>query len=84
MKGKQKIQVDGGEDFFCFALHSYLLEPEGEPAIVPVREEEEEDESLFIYAYNLPQDLTVFHRSDSGGRENYKIRACCRRLHITH
>lgn len=31
-----------------------------------------EDESLFIYAFNLPKDLTLPHSSDSGGRESLR------------
>lgn len=38
-KGKEMIQEERVEyHLFCFALHYYLLEPEGEPAIVPERE----------------------------------------------
>lgn len=38
-KGGKTIQEERVEyHLFCFALHYYLLEPEGEPAIVPERE----------------------------------------------
>lgn len=67
---EETIQEERVEcNLFCFALHYYLLEPEGEPAIVPERESGRGDEILFIYAFNLPKDLSLPHSSDSGGGE---------------
>lgn len=66
---RETVEEERVEYHLCrLALHYYLLEPEGEPAIVPEREYEKgrRDENLFIYAFNLPKDLTLPHSSERG------------------
>lgn len=58
---------------FCFALHYYLLEPEGEPAIVPEREKKEKEEEmrtcLFMHSICLKTRLCLTHQTQVGERE---------------
>lgn len=56
-KVRETVEEETVEYHLCrLALHYYLLEPEGEPAIVPEREYEKEDEMricLFMHSICL-------------------------------
>lgn len=66
--GKRKTEV---YQLFCFTLHYYLLEPEGEPAIIPEREEKREEEMracLFMHSICLKTRLCLIHQTQVANR----------------
>lgn len=70
-KGRETIQEESGIPplLLCFAL--LLTRTGGGTSNCTWKRirKGRGDENLFIYAFNLPKDLTQPHSSDSGGRE---------------
>lgn len=63
-RGRECTGRESENHLFCLALHYYLLEPEGEPAIVPERECEKEEEMricLFMHTICLKTSLCLIH-----------------------
>lgn len=53
-KGRETVQEGRVEHHLCcLALHYYLLEPEGEPAIVPEREYEKEEMRICLFMHSI-------------------------------